>query len=154
MADKTDGGTSPGRDASTAEESARQSSDGDGSESIVPIPDEVLEHVPPEHRKAFVSAVSSVTQLAAPVVNPILQKVTSEHVSQVIDLAEGDSVREYDAGKSRRRYQFAYFLLGAGVTVGLIIFFTVSDNRDLIPPIVTAIAGFLGGLATGQYFRR
>ena len=87
-------------------------------------------------------------------VNPVLHRITSEHVSQIIDNTENDSVREHDASKSRRRYQFAYFLLGAGVTVGLIVFFTVSDNRELIPPIVTAIAGFLGGLATGQYFRR
>jgi hypothetical protein len=154
LADKTDDGTPLSQDASTLEEPSSEPGDGDDTEPNLPIPEEVLAGVPAEHRQAIVRAFSSVTQLAAPVVNPVLHRITSEHVSQIIDNTENGSVREHDASRSRRRYQFAYFLLGAGVTVGLIVFFTVSDNRELIPPIVTAIAGFLGGLATGQYFRR
>ena len=51
------------------------------------------------------------------------------------------------------RYQFWYFLLGVSVIIGLIVFFTVSDNRDMIIPIIGVVAGFLGGYTTGRYFR-
>ena len=119
----------------------------------VPLPEEFLADVPSEHRPAIQRLFASVRQFASPAVDPILQRITSEHVSRIIDLAENNRIREHEADKSRRRYQFAYFLGGAALTVGLIVLFTFSDNKDLIAPIVTAVAGFLGGLAAGRYWR-
>ena len=117
------------------------------------IPEEVLQAVPREHRQAVVRAITSITQFAGPALNPLFQRLTSEHVSKIIDNRENQSVREHGADGSRRNYQFAYFLVGGTVAVGLIVFFTLTDNRDLLPPIVTGITGFLGGLAVGQRFR-
>jgi hypothetical protein len=136
-----------------AEVSTDQAGTVQGTEFGIQIPEEILAGVPSEHRQAIVRAFSSVTQFAAPVLNPIFQRVTSEHVTGIIDNTENESVREHDANKSQRRYQFAYYASGASLIAGLIVFFTLSDNRDLILPIVTAVAGFLGGLATGQRFR-
>ena len=106
-----------------------------------------------EERQAIVRAINITAQFAGPAGNPILQRLTGTHIEQLIDNAQKERVRRHDAAKSNRRYQFAYFVLGAGVTVGLAVFFTLSDNRDLIAPVVTAVAGFLGGLAAGRYWR-
>ena len=144
---------SEAEDSYMAERSPESDILGEGAQPEFPIPQEFLDDVPEEHRLSVTRAVSTITQFAAPVFNPIFQKVTSDHVSRIIDNAENESVREHDAGGSRRRYQFAYFLLGGAIAVGLIVFFTLTDNRGLLPPIVTGVTGFLGGLAVGQRFR-
>ena len=117
-----------------------------------------------ERQRAFTTAFSSFTQLAGPVFNPVLSRITPDHISKILDNTENESVRAYNASESesirehesessRRKYQFAYATLVALVVVGLIVFFTLSDNRDLIAPLVAAVAGFLGGFAAGQRFR-
>ena len=122
-------------------------------EQNLPLPEEVLTDVPREDRQAIFRAFSSVTQFAGPVFNPIFQKVTSKHVSQIIDNIESDSVREHKARASHRKYQFLYFILGLISVVGLIVFFVVSDKENLALPIITAVTGFLGGFLAGQRFR-
>ena len=109
----------------SAEEASSQKPDGEDAGLSVPLNEELLANIPSGDRPAAIRTSSSVTQLTAPVLNPIFRRVTSEHLSQVIANAEQHSIRQHDAGKSRRRYQFAYFLLGIGATIGLIVFFTV-----------------------------
>ena len=124
------------------------------SAEIVPdIPEELLGDIPPEHRGQVVRAFSSLTRIAGPVFNPVSEKITPEHISGIIDNVENESVREHEASSSRRKFQFAYFALGGVAVIGLLVFFTLTDNRDLLPPIVTGLTGFLGGLAVGQRFR-
>ena len=115
---------------------------------------DVLGMVPRNRRAPFSRAFNSITQIVAPAVNPALEKITSAHFSKMLDNAENERIRESDADKSRRRYQFAYFLIGLSAVIGSVVFFTLTDNRDLIAPIVTGALGFLGGLAAGRYTRR
>ena len=109
--------------------------------------------IPPEQQQAIIRAFGSVTRVTSPVFNPIFERFTSDHVSHMIDSIENRDIREHEADGSRRKYQFAYAILVSLIIVGLIVFFTLSDNRDLIAPLVAAIAGFLGGFAAGQRFR-
>ncbi len=150
--DRDDGIEHTPKNPSPVEEPSSQTDGGQDGEPSVEVPAEILAGVPKEHHQAIVRAFSSVTQFAAPVLNPIFQRITSDHVSRIIDNIENDRVREDNADKSRMRYQFWYFILGVGVIVGLIVFFTVSDNRDMIIPIIGVVAGFLGGYTTGRYF--
>ena len=136
------------------EKLSSHSDDAGNSEAERSVPPELLESVPPEHRRAVVSAFSSFTQLAGPVFNPIFQRITPDHLSQIIDNTENENIRDHEAEGSRRKYQFAYSILIGLVIVGLIVFFTVSDNRDMIAPLVAAVAGFLGGFGVGQRFRQ
>ena len=127
-----------------------QSADPDG-ESDMPL--DVLEIVPSNRRAPFSRAFNSVTQIIAPAVNPIAEKINSDHIFTMLANAENKRIREDEADKSRRQYQFAYFLIGLLAIIGLVVFFTLTDNRDLIAPIVAGALGFLGGLATGRYTR-
>ena len=53
---------------------------------------------------------------------------------------------------SRRRYRFAYWSVGLTAAVGVTVLFALTDNLDMAVPIVTAAAGFLGGLVAGRIF--
>lgn len=118
-------------------------------------PSEMLDKIPAGQRSTFVRSISSsFAQFIAPAINPIFEKVTSAHISTIIENAENERVRENEADKSRRLYQFAYFLIGLLAIIGLVVFFTLTDNRDLIAAIITGALGFLGGLAAGRYTRR
>ena len=134
--------------------SADQNEQNDDPDSDPDTPSDVLGMVPRNRRAPFSRAFNSVTQIIAPAVNPALEKITSAHFSKMLDNAENERIRESEADKSRRKYQFAYFLIGLISIIGLSVFFTLTDNRDLIAPIITGALGFLGGLAAGRYTRR
>ena len=53
---------------------------------------------------------------------------------------------------SRRRYRIAYWSVGLTAAVGVTVLFALTDNLDMAVPIVTAAAGFLGGLVAGRIF--
>ena len=117
-------------------------------------PPDVLGMVPRNRRAPFTRAFNSVTQIVAPAVNPALEKITSAHFSKMLDNAENERIRESEADNSRRKYQFAYFLIGLLAIIGLLVFFTLTDNGELIVPLITGALGFFGGLAAGRYTRR
>ncbi len=106
-----------------------------------------------EEQAALRRSFASVTQTVGPLVHPVFERITSEHISQSITKLDDQNIREYAADASRRRYQFIYFFIGLLAVVGLAIFFTLTDNKDILIPLVTAIAGFAGGFALGLRFR-
>ena len=64
-----------------------------------------------------------------------------------------DKVRAREESASDRRYKFAYFSVGLTAAVGMTVMFALTDNLDMAIPIVTAAAGFLGGLVAGRLSR-
>ena len=123
-------------------------------DSDLPMTADELDKIPVEHRLRFVRSFSSFAQFVAPAVNPISEKFTSAHISTILSNSENERIRESEADKSRRKYQFAYFLIGLFAFIGLIVFFTLTDNGELIVPLITGALGFFGGLAAGRYTRR
>ena len=125
------------------------------TDSDMSVSSDALDEMAPDDRSIITRTMSSfAAQFIAPVVNPIFEKFTSDHISTIIDNAENERIRESEADNSRRRYQFIYYFTGLIAIIGLLVFFTLTDNRDLIAPIVTGALGFLGGLAAGRYNRR
>ena len=70
---------------------------GEEAEEGLPIPPEVLDNMPPEMRSEVTRAFSSITQVAAPIFNPVLQRVTSDHLTQIINNVDTQSDREAEA---------------------------------------------------------
>ena len=64
-----------------------------------------------------------------------------------------DRGRAREESASDRRYKFAYFSVGLTAAVGMTVLFALTDNLDMAIPIVTAAAGFLGGLVAGRLSR-
>lgn len=134
------------------------SSDKDGqievSDSDTPVSSEDLDKIPPDDRSIITRTFSSIAaQFIAPVANPILEKFTSAHISTILSNSENERIRESEADNSRRKYQFAYYFTGLVALIGLLVFFTLTDNGELIVPLITGALGFFGGLAAGRYTR-
>ena len=142
-------------EASLAPASSDENGQVEVPDSDMSVSSDALDEIAPDDRSIFTRTISSfAAQFIAPVVNPIFEKFTSDHISTIIDNAENERIRESEADKSRRKYQFAYFLIGLFAFIGLIVFFTLTDNGELIVPLITGALGFFGGLAAGRYTRR
>ena len=89
------------------------------------------------------------TGFTGPVVNPVLNRITSEHINKGIDYTEADSRRESESESSIRKYVFAYFALGLGALLALILFFGVREQWAVIGSIITGILGFGGRFGLG-----
>ena len=123
-------------------------------EDEFPIPSELLEGMPPEGRRAFTQAFSSITQFAGPVFNPVLRRITSEHITQVLNSSEAQSNREAEAERSNRRFQFGYFVIGLAALLFLLVFFTLREQYHLLAAVVTGAMGFGSGFGIGKFTGR
>ncbi len=122
----------------------------DGPETELPIPREFLENIPPEQRSRITRLFSSINQFVAPVFNPVLQRITAEHITQLINNAEAQSQRQSESEKSGRRYQFAYFAITLVALLSLLVFFTLQERFDVLTAVITGIAGLGAGFGLGR----
>lgn len=72
---------------------------------------ELLDQLTPEDRRQVTQTFSMMAAVSGRLLNPIVDKITSEHISKTIDNAEAESKRESEAGYSIRRYTFLYFVV-------------------------------------------
>lgn len=135
----------PAADLAPAREPREQEPDEELS-----IPEEFLDSMPAEERNQFVQLISSITQFGGPVFNPVLRRITSDHITQLIGNDEARSRREAEAEKSGRRYQFTYFIITIAVVLFLVVFFTFQQRTDLITAVLTGIAGLGAGFGLGR----
>ena len=111
---------------------------------------------------------SQVTEIMAmmgtgPMPNPLHQKMTEGHITQVLVLAAKHDEREYDLHKNSqsnraneniadRRYTFAtFFILFLLIVVVLTLF---KNNPETLIPVMTGIGGLIGGFLGGWGFGR
>lgn len=128
----------------TDKESTESSSDTDDI-----IPDEVLDAIPKEDRGKVASIikqtmVSGVMRRS----NPIADKITSEHISQIISRSDDQDKRDRSEKKGERNYNLILIILGL-VFIGFLIVF-LQSNEDLLIKIVISIISFIGGFGFGQ----
>ena len=113
------------------------------------IPDEVLEAIPEEERGKFKSIVRQ-TMISGVMKrnNPISEKITSEHITELIKNSDNQDLRDRDERKTDKNYQIIFLLIGLAFLVFLIIF--LQNNEDLLYKIILAIISFLGGFGIGK----
>lgn len=98
---------------------------------------------------------------AGPVQNPLHEKLTPEHITQVLELAAKHDKREYilhkssqknisDQGKSNRRYAFATFIV-ALLSFAFVVWL-FKDQPSTLIPIITGMGGLVGGFLGGWGF--
>jgi hypothetical protein len=96
--------------------------------------------------------------MSGPVGNPLHQKMDSEHITQVLDLAVKHDEREYDLAKSASASESAHrklttilsFLAFLVVAVVVILsLYLFQSKPDVLIPVLTGIGGFLSGSAAG-----
>ena len=112
-------------------------------------PNEILEAVPAEERGRFISIMKESMFASFMSGNdPIAEKITTEHISKILENVDVQDKRDRDERKSEKNYQIIFLLIGL-VFMGLLIFF-LKDDKDLLYKIIIAIISFIGGFGIGK----
>ena len=120
--------------------------DNDSSELI---PDEILESIPIGERskiKSFISQtmISGVMKRS----NPIAEKITSEHLTRLLENSDEQDKRDRAERKSEKNYQITFLLIGL-IFLGFLIIF-LKDDKELLYKVIIAIISFVGGFGIGK----
>lgn len=100
---------------------------------------------------------------AGPMANPLHNKMTPEHITQVLDLAAKHDERDYDLhkraqeqstsnGTSVRRYAFASFIVVAVLVA--IVLFLFRDQPNVLVPVLAGVGGLVSGAVGGFGYGR
>lgn len=113
------------------------------------IPEEILDAIPEEDRGRVASIikqtmVSGVMRRS----NPIADKITTEHITQLISRSDDHDKRDRKERKGERNYNLLLVIIGL-VFIGFLIVF-LQQNEDLLIKIVIGIISFVGGFGFGQ----
>lgn len=112
----------------------------------IPIPEEVLERMPPPVQESIRETFGVIT--SGSMGNPIARKVTSEHVTKLIDNSEAESKRDFESETASRRYGMAYVLIAILSFFAFAVLFAESQPelfRQAMAFLATFAAGFAGG---------
>jgi hypothetical protein len=80
--------------------------------------------------------------------NKIAEKLTPEHITQIIDNAEEEDKRSFSAFKMNSVLRTVYIIISLSFALFLLIFF---KDSEYFSTILTAIFSFLGGIGIGKY---
>jgi Trk-type K+ transport system membrane component len=81
--------------------------------------------------------------------NPLSEKVTSDHITKIIDNSDVQDKRDRDERKQEKIYNFLILFVALIFVAFLIIY--LKDNEKLLTTIITAILSFAGGFGIGVY---
>lgn len=117
------------------------------------IPDEVLDAIPEEERGKVASIIKQ-TMISGVMrrSNPIAEKITPEHISQIISKSDDQDKRDRQERKGERNYNLLLIVI-ALLFIGFLIVF-LQTNEDLLIKIVIGIISFVGGFGFGQSRRK
>jgi hypothetical protein len=115
------------------------------------LPAEVLEKLPPEERRLVESAFQAAIY-SGPFPNPIAQKLTPEHITQIIDATARDSQAEYDDRKHARPFLYGLLAFVSLLAAIVIIVLALEDKTDTLNEVIKLIAVFAGGAGSGFGF--
>jgi len=113
------------------------------------IPDEILDAIPEEDRGKVASIIKQ-TMISGVMrrSNPVSDKITSEHITQLITKSDEQDLRDRNERKGERNYNLIIIVI-ALVFIGFLIIF-LQSNEDLLIKIIIGIISFVGGFGFGQ----
>lgn len=101
--------------------------------------------LPPETLQKFTALIRS--ERIGPLPDPIISKLTHEHITKMIECTDDDNKRNYNFSIRSQVFNFIYLLLGLGFLIFIIIF--LGDKESLLKDILLAIIAFAGGTGAG-----
>ncbi len=121
------------------------------SDELDDIPPEFLEAIPEEERHRVVSIIrSKMFASFTRETNPIYEKVSSEHITSIINNSEEQDKRDRKERGNIRWMNFGMFILILVFLVFIIIF--LIDNENILNLIITASLAFAGGFGVGKFY--
>lgn len=116
------------------------------------IPEEVLEAFPEEDRGRIESVMrQTIISGAMHRGNPIADKITSEHITQLITKSDDQDKREWEERGRDRNYNLILVGIGVAFVSFLVVF--LKDNENLLLNLVLAIVSFIGGFGFGKFYK-
>ena len=115
---------------------------------------DTAENLRPEARNQLARMFSGISSVGITGFNPILRILTSEHILKILDNRDRSDERAHTSEASERRYRFLYFLIGLVAAIALLVFFSVTNEREMLTNVLIALLGFAGGFGLGRTTRR
>ena len=115
--------------------------------------DEVLENVPPEHRKILERLMVSSSIHMGSISTPetaVMQKLTPEHISKYLDGAEQEMKNSYAEKFHKKIFSFLSMLIA--MIFFIIIIILLKDNPDIMEKIIYTVGGVVIGALGGYGF--
>lgn len=113
------------------------------------IPPEVLKDMPPQVRASFEQF--SLQMRSGPPVDPIREKITTAHISDIVTQTGEDHRRDFELVKHGR--WMLVVVLAIILTFLLLLYWLFKDNPQAIQPILTHLFAFAGGIGGGMAIR-
>ncbi len=115
--------------------------------------EEVLESVPPEHRKIIEKMIISSSVQMRSIVSPetdVMKKLTPEHISKYLDGAELEMKNSY----SEKFHKKVFSVLSMTIIMIFLIVIIVllKDNPDIMEKVIYAVGGVIAGAFGGYGF--
>ena len=133
---------------------SKNNPDDSSKENAVPeiLPPEIenaINQLPESERKAFrqISSFSMSSVFGMPKNNPLLNKMTPEHISTLLENSDREDERGYKAYKFSNYIRLVFVVIGIGVFIFLVVF--LKENVSLLNQLLTYTLPFLIGLAGG-----
>ena len=115
---------------------------------------DTAENLRPEARHQIARFVANITSVGVTGFNPLLRTLTSEHILKILDNRDRSDERAHTSEASERRYRFLYFVIGLIAAIGLLVFFSATNDREMLTTVLVALLGFAGGFGLGRTTRR
>ncbi len=113
--------------------------------------EEVLDSVPPEHRKTIERMMISSIQMrsiSSPPEAAVMKKLTPEHISQFLDGASQEMQKSYAERFHKKVFTFLTMIVAMAFFVVVIIL--LRDDTDVMEKVIYAVGGVCAG-AFGGY---
>lgn len=115
------------------------------------IPDEIYKNLPPEVRRIITSTSFSGIM---PMQNPLLGKITSEHITTVLSHSDEEDKRDRTERREERGHNYKVMVTALIFILIVGILLVYAQQIDILKYMVGAILGFAGGFGIGKYYRK
>ena len=103
-------------------------------------------------------AIGLMMSVVGPTSSPLINRFTSEHITQFLNNRENDSLRSHERRENQsRRSHWTVIWFGTLIlfaAVGLIVFFGMQETYEVVTAIIGGLLGFAGGIGVGSRLRR
>jgi len=121
----------------------------EGGTEDPPIPQEVLDSMPEPVRSRVQETFAFLS--AGPMQNPVTRKITSHHITQLIENDAKQGERAFEDKRASRCYTLVYVCIAVACFFGVAWMFARSDPA-LFQQILAFFATFVGGFGAGWGF--
>ena len=117
------------------------------------IPPEILAKLP-EHDRQRVLEVFSAAMWSGPIPNPVIAKISSQHISDMIALASKSADLNLSDRQHSRIFTLLTLTLILSASVGLLVVFAIHGLNDLATEVLKLLAVGLGSFGGGFGFAK